>query len=57
MLLVEEDVKLVEVEAAAAAVVALVIHQPLVARLPRFGPVLELLILALIHLQVVITAA
>jgi len=57
MLLVEEDVKLVEVEAAAAAVVALVIHQPLVARLPRFGPVLELLILAILHLQVVITAA
>jgi NADH:ubiquinone oxidoreductase subunit B-like Fe-S oxidoreductase len=45
---VEEVVNLVveEVE------VAVAIHQPLDVHLPRFGPALELLILALIHLQV-----
>ncbi len=47
---VEEVVNLVVV--VVEAVVALVIHQPLDVHLPHFGPALELLILALIHLQV-----
>ena len=48
---VEEVVNLVVVA------VVLVIHQPLDVHLPHFGPALELLILAILLLQVVITAA